>query len=238
MARKKSLITLLDNFRAECRLSTNPAQNAQVRDSQVNLLQRVQEWLWEDFDWTHLRVDRQIPVQAGQRFYDPPADIPLDRIQSIAVRYGDIWTTLCPEITDTNYIVYDSDLDQRGWPVQRWKIHENEMVELWPIPDSNGDPVSTEGMLRFRGIRNLSPLVNDDDLCDLDARLIVLYAAAEFLAGAKAPDAQVKKTTADRLYSKLRGNLMPDKTFKMFGRSEKRTRLLKGMPTVYYRTVI
>jgi hypothetical protein len=239
MARGKSLVYLLDQLRSECRLSTNPAQNTQLRDSQVNILQRVQDWLWEDYDWAHLRVDRTIALQAGQRYYDTPEDIQIDKILSIAVRFNSIWTTLCPSITDVDYIVWDSDMGQRGWPVQKWRITEDQMIEIWPIPDSNGNqpPDLLEGTLRVRGIKNLSPLVNDDDVCDLDSRLLVLYAASELLTSTNAPDAKIKKAMADRLYMKLRGGMMPKRKFTPFGKGEKRGIPLRGMPTVYYRVV-
>lgn len=78
--RGTTLVHLLDLYRAECRLSSNPAHNAQARDAQVNHIQRTQEWLWDDFDWPFLRVERYLDLQQGQRFYAPPEDIHLERI--------------------------------------------------------------------------------------------------------------------------------------------------------------
>ena len=69
MSRGTTLVKLLDDLRAECRISLNPAHNRQQRDVQVKMLQRKQEWLWNDFAWPHLRVERFIDLQAG----DAPA---------------------------------------------------------------------------------------------------------------------------------------------------------------------
>ena len=54
--RGKTLESILNSVRAEARLSLLPANNNQVRDSHVILIQREQERLWEDYNWPHLRV--------------------------------------------------------------------------------------------------------------------------------------------------------------------------------------
>lgn len=239
MARGQTLISLLDDLRAECRASLNPAHNVQVRDQQVKALQRTQNWLWEDFDWPHLRVQRDIPCQAGQRFYEAPTDVLIDRITHIEVRYGWKWVVLDPHIdTTANYSQWDSDLGVRSWPIRRWRIFENEQIEVWPIPDHNADTEgSLDGTLRITGIRDLHPLVADTDTCDIDGRLIVLFAASEILAGNGAKDAELKLANANKHYAKLRGKLMPRRRFKMFGRDDNARNLLRGPPPVYYRVV-
>lgn len=237
MARGKTLVSLLDDLRAECRLSLNPAHNAQVRDSQIKQLRRAQEWLWEDFDWPHLLVERQVPLQAGQREYSVPEGLTIDRITKIEVRYNERWLPLTPSIDACHYAQYDSDRDERAWPAQRWRIVEDEQIEIWPIPDDNANEDTLEGMLKISGIRNLNPLIADDDTCDLDHRLIVGFAAAEILASAKAPDAQLKLTNTNKLYGKLRGKQVKERSFKMFGAADERKTRLRGPPPVYYRVV-
>lgn len=217
MARNQTLIKILNEFRAEARLSLNAAHNNQTRDSHIVLLQRKQEWLWDDFDWPHLRVDRFIDLQAGQRYYDMPTDLDVDRVQTVEVRFDQVWARVLPGIDAEHYAAYDSDLDQRQWPVQRWRITENEQVEVWPIPSENADPVSLEGRLKITGIRKLKPFVSEQDTADLDDRLIVLHAAAEYLASTGASDAQVKLDQATQRYAKLRGHLMVRRKFSMFG---------------------
>lgn len=216
MARGTTLLRLLDLYRAECRLSLNPAHNAQVRDAQVNHLQRVQDWLWSDFDWPILVVERFLSVQDGQRYYDPPSDVRVDRIVSMAVKRDDAYFPLSPGIDDCHYAAYDSEKDERQWPPRRWKISEQEQIEIWPIPDANYDPVSQEGRIKVRGVRNLNRLVDDADRADLDDRLIVLFAAAEQLASTGAKDAQLKQSQALAHYGKLRGAQTPRKKFSMF----------------------
>lgn len=236
MARNKTLGGLLDAFRAECRLSSNPAHNNQVREQQINLLRRTQERLWDDFDWPHLRVERFIDVQAGQRYYDTPDDVAIDRIEKLEVRYGDEWLPLTPGVEALQYAMWDSDIDERSWPVERWDIYEGEQVELWPVPSLTRTAPALEGRIRVTGIRNLRPLVADSDRADLDDRLIVLYAAGEHLAADGARDAQLKLQQAQQRYSALKGNLTPVRRFRMYGATRPENRPLRGPPRVHYRT--
>lgn len=220
MARRTTLVKLLDQLRAEARLSLNPAHNTQVRESHVNLIQRVQERLWDDFTWPHLRVERSVALQIGQRFYDPPADMLIDNIEKIEIFDGGGWRALEAGIGGAEYTTYNSDLNERAYPPRRWKIHEDEDIEIWPISDQNGDAATLEGYIKFTGIRNLRPLVADTDRADLDDRMIVLYGAAELLAASGAKDAKIKLDMADRIYTRLRSGLTPRKRFRMFGIGE------------------
>lgn len=229
MARGKTLTKLLDEFRAEVRLSLNPAHNVQVRDSQVNLLQRTQEVLWEDFDWPHLRVEKQYPAAIGQRTYDWGADFDIDRIENVFFKTGGEWIKLHPGIDQRHYALHDSDLDQRAYPVTRWKIAEDEQVEVWPISDQAGDADTLEGYFKVIGIRRLATFIADSDRADLDDRLITLFAAAETLGASGAKDAGAKLAAANRRFGKLRGHLTPRRKFSMFGigdRAERRRNII------------
>lgn len=236
MARNTTLVKLLDLYRAECRISFNPAHNAQDRDRQVIHLQRVQEWLWEDFDWPLLRVFRTLPVQAGQRYYELPDDIHIDRISKIEIFHDEAYCPLRPGIDASHMTAYNSDRDERQWPPQRWQITEDEQLEVWPIPDSNADPVSLDGTLRITAIKNLPPLVADDDRAALDDRLIVLYAAAEYLASKGDKSANLKLEQAKARYGKLRGAQMPRRVFDMFGVNSQQRPVERVPLAVYNKT--
>ena len=217
--RGKTLGSLVEDLRAETRRSLNPAHNSQVRDTQVKTLQHVQEWLWQDFTWPHLRVQRDIPLQAGQRYYDMPEDLDIDRIEKVEVRYNGMWMRLEVGVSASQYFQYDSDLLVRAWPVTNWQIYEDEQVEVWPIPDTDMDAATLEGTLRFTGIKKLSPLVDDSDRADLDSRLIILYAAADILTAQGSKDGQLKLSQANKIYARLRSGLTPKCSFRMFGES-------------------
>ncbi len=87
---------------------------------------------------------------------------------------------------------------------------EDDRIELWPVPDQDARTgVGDDGSIKVVGIRNLRPFRDETDVCDLDDRLIVLYAAAELLAAAGAKDAQLKLQQAAARYAKLKGDLTP-----------------------------
>ncbi len=213
MARKKTLVNLLDGLRAACRMSLNAAHNSQHRDAQIKMLQEKQEFFWGDFAWPHLRVDRFINVQAGQRYYDMPADLDIDRISHIEVRFGQAYNRLRWGIDAPQYAAFDSELDQRSDPIQRCKITEDEQLEVWPIAQTDFDATTLEGRMKITGIRTLLPLVADSDRADLDDQLLILSCAGDYLAASGAKDAQLKIDQANRLYLKLKGRLMPRKRF-------------------------
>lgn len=217
MARGTTLGKLIDDLRAETRKSLNPAHNVQVRETQVKLLQRVQERLWDEFAWPHLRIERQVPAQAGQRFYETPADMAVDRIEAIELFSDGGWQALQAGIGGEHYASWNSDLDQRSWPPRRWKIAESEDIEIWPVADINANPTTRDGYLRFIGIRNLRPLVDDNDTAELDDQIIVLYAAAEMLAAEGSKDAKLKLDQANAIYARKRSGLTPRRTYRMFG---------------------
>lgn len=232
MARGKTLLSLLRSFRAEAKLSSNTAHNKGARENQVHLLQRTQEMLWEKEDWPHLGVTRYIDPQAGQRYYSPPDDLGIDQIRCIEVRYGEDWIPLHYGVRAAQYSAWDSDLDQRSYPVENWEIHEGEMIEIWPIPENNVDLSTLDGRLRLWGVRQLRPLVEDDDVADLDDRLITLYAAAEYMDGAEGAK---KMQLAMRRERDLLGNSSKVKTFSMIPGEDEPARRLQGPPRVHYR---
>jgi len=238
MARGKTLQSLLDDLRVEAGISLSAATNAGARPAQVALLQKTQNDLWEDYDWPHMTVTRYLEPAAGQRYYSPPSDMPLDRVIDMEVRYGEQWIPVHEGIEAAQYAAYDSDLGQRGWPIERWARYENDQIELWPVPDSNYDSVTLEGWIRVRGVKTLRAFVDDSDVCDIDGRLIVLFAAATIKASGEKKDAELALRRANALYSRLRGQQTVRRTYSLkVGGGEPRGRKLRGPPTVYYRTV-
>jgi hypothetical protein len=245
MARGTTLVKLLDDLRAECRISLNPAHNRQNRDVQVKALQRKQEWFWNDFAWPHLRVDRFLDLAAGQRYYDLGSvrnaqgvltgDLDITRITKIESRWASVYEPLRWGIDADAYGAYDSDLNLQAWPVQRVQITEDEQLEVWPVPNQDYDSVSLDGRLKITGIRQLKPFVADTDRADIDGQLLVLHCAAEYLASTGAKDAQLKLDQANALYLKLRGQLMPRRVHKMFGVNSDDCRR-RGRPVAVYKS--
>jgi len=217
MARNVTLGELIDDVRAEAGHSLQANLGTAMRDVLIKILQRQQRRLWEDYYWTFLRVQRDVPVQAGQRYYSFPADLSLERLEKVEFKWDDRWHKLEYGIGPTQYDQYDSDRDVRSWPIYRWQEQENDQLEVWPIPSQNGSAVPLTGVIRYTGIRKLRPLVAESDRADLDDTMLVLYSAAEILAREKAADASVKLQMAESHYMRLRGRNSKRDVFSLSG---------------------
>lgn len=245
--RGKTLGECLTGLRAELRLSLNPAHNVQVRDTHIAILQRTQEWLWENYSWPHMRVERYLQPQIGQRFYDPAGckkidqstgllvaagDVKIDRIDYMKLRDGDIWAPMSPGIPVEVFNHYDSDAGETAWPIKRWQIAEGDNVEFWPVPDQDGDLTTLENMVRFVGTKSLGAFTDDAHTADLDDQAIILFAAAKLAPSKEKKDyiAQGQQRMQD-----IRANANIKRRVRLFG-EPRETRLLRGPPTVYYRT--
>jgi hypothetical protein len=217
MARNVSLGELIDDVRAEAGHSLQANLGVAMRDVLIKVLQRQQRRLWEDHDWTFLRVHRDIAVQNGQRYYNIPADLTFERIEKLEFKYGDRWIPMSYGISAANYDQYDSDRGVRGFPVERWQEYENGQIEVWPVPSQNGTASPVANVVRIHGIRKLRPLVAESDVADLDDTLLVLYSAAEILAREKGADASLKLQMAEKHYARLKGRNSKSETFSLAG---------------------
>jgi hypothetical protein len=237
--RGETLGQLLSELRAECGYSQNAAHGINNRDSLVQVIKRTQRRLWSSWDWMHMRVSRDIPLMAGQRYYNVPVDLYYERIDDDGgeVMFGGMWMPLCFGINERDYSIFDPRIDSRSWPIQKWDVAEDPadsggtvdgrgMIEVWPLPSDSGVVGGNlEGNLRLSGVRNLNPLNVDADRCDLDSDLIVLYAAAEILARDRKDDAQAKLQMAQQIFMQLRGSADKKRTFKLGGDTDEHKKI-------------
>jgi hypothetical protein len=117
-------------------------------DEQENLkvvLQRVQEQLYDDYEWPHLKIRRTLQLNAGQRYYDLPSDLNFDRIKDIKLKYSGQYFNIERGIEITDYSTYDSNasVPARSNPAMKWDIVNtgsngtDDQIEVWPIPSDN-----------------------------------------------------------------------------------------------------
>lgn len=208
MARGTTLEELVTMLRAEVGASLSQAQGQNVNAAFEYNLRQMQEFLYQDFAWPHLRVIRDKTLQAGQRYYSYPEDLSFDRLEGATFRETGTtrsWRKVEYGITDACFNTFDSDLagddpGQRDAIVRRWQTYENNQLEVWPVPSENG------GILRLRGMKALARLTAAQDRADLDDQLIVLFTAAQYLERQKLPNARSKAQLAQALYDRLKGN--------------------------------
>ena len=209
MSRNTTLQVLLDDLRAEAGHSVQANLGKATESMMLTLLNRVQRRLWEDFSWPFLHTTKEITMQAGQRYYDVPAGITLERIESAKFKWGNMWSKVEYGIDPAHYNQWDSDRDIRSWPIQRYNAYGDVagQIEVWPVPSNNGNATTREGTLRLDGVKNLNPLTAKTHTADLDDQLIILFAAAELLARQKSADAQMKMGQAQSHYIRVKGRL-------------------------------
>jgi hypothetical protein len=202
MARGKQLSELIAHLRAETGRTQSVSTGISEIDNLKVVLKRIQETLYEQYEWPHLRVERSIQLNAGQRYYDMPEDINFDRIHTIKYKYSNVYINLERGISFDEYSIFDSNENETSSPAQKWDIRFidiREQVEIWPIPNATNT-------VHFIGTKTLTPLIQESDRADLDDNLIVLYAAAEILARQESPDAQSKLEQANNHLLVLRRN--------------------------------
>lgn len=204
MARGTQLIQLVEMLKAEAGHSTRVNVGVDKLPEIKQILRRTQETLYDESDWPFLRVAPYKDLAAGQRYYDFPADLDLERVEQAAVWYSGTPKPIIRGIGFDEYAQYDSENDERADPVLKWDVRwtgSAEQIEVWPIPSSD------DQQLQFIGIRPLRALVSDSDVADLDDQLIVLYAAAELLARQGSKDAQAKLGAAQARFARLKGRV-------------------------------
>jgi hypothetical protein len=202
------------DLRAETGQSMNIAQGVQAQQNQDYQLARQQEELYLAYEWPHLQTYVDIPVSSGQQLYDYPVTMPFDLVNQI------LWAQT--GTTNWKYLrfgihAYDvrPTQNQSGTPI-RWgnyltvdptgvtPVNPVGQIMLLPIPN-------VDGTLRVTGQAPLPPLIADTDLCIIDSKAIVLYAAVEILATQKAEVAQLKLQKAQQYVKRLRAQQGADK---------------------------
>jgi hypothetical protein len=213
MARGTQLSALVDALRAEIGASTNVSMGVNTLPSLKQLLNRVQQQLWESFDWPFAFIERDEPMLNGQRYYAFDNDIDFGRISSAHIRYSSSWRPLDYGIGTEEYNSSDPGEGEKEDPPTRWRHYEGNQFEVWPMPSSD------ECVLRFKAIKKCPQMVNDNDVALLDDNLIVLTAAAELLARSKSDDANAKANAAAQLLQKLKGQGIKNDVFTLGGGS-------------------
>lgn len=209
MARGTTLQELVRMVREEAGHSTSAALGQNTLEGLKNKIRRQQEILWLEHEWPHLRVEREITLEAGSRYYNFPADLSANhRIDEAHVFHDDEWIPLRHGITLAHYNHLNPDANERQDPVEAWELHEGEQIEVWPLPETNGVRVL------LRGTRNLRPLIADADTADLDDRMLALFVAGEITAKQNQRDAEALLTMARNLFARLKSVNSKNRVFR------------------------
>lgn len=178
MALGVSFGTIINNIREESGISTVNTSNVDHLTKIKRKLKRHYTSLLDEYDWKHLDLkigEASVQMVAGQRYYDFPSNVNVNKITAAWFYWGNQWLQLEEGITPPDYNAKDSDLNERSDPGSRWAWRDESQFEVWPLP------ASAEGKVSFEGQRAAQEYVEDDDLCDLDDVMLQLYVSAELL---------------------------------------------------------
>lgn len=195
---------VIQAFRAEVRQSSQVNVGADSLPHVMQLIVRTQRMLYAKYDWSFLRPPMQtIALSAGQRYYDCPAELNIDRIERAVLKLGQNLIRMDRGIQFEDYAIWDSDDGVRSSPTLKYDFRwtgTSLQVEAFPIP---ADSLNS---MWFKCMRPLRQLVDMSDPLDLDDDLVVLFAAAEELAAQKAADAPIKMKAAMAHLASLQKN--------------------------------
>lgn len=227
--RYMTLTEMLDELRAEARISQNVAHGVHLADAHSKRLRRVQEELYLAYDWPHLNTRADKAVGTNVRFAEYPALFTFEGITHAEVREDERWCRLTYGIEAEHYNTHDEG--EQAYPIRRWQNYlspdaetiNSNMFEVWPTPDR-------DVTFRFHGRRKLFPLTEGAHKSSIDGPLIVLHAAAEILAAQKGEDASLKLQKAQdrQRLLKLRQKSHGSRPMNLAGRSNQ-SRLRPGL---------
>lgn len=199
MARGTSLYELRQMLKAELRLAMQGGNAVDVAFNYLLWNTQVQFATENDWDFLILKAD----VAASSRYPTLPTTINFDRPVKVEVSWGDLWRPITAGIGAQEYnAVNEGDAQD---PIQRWALSTGGLFEVWPVP------VEVQ-VIRFTGQKALTSWRDangnwvDKATCELDDRLLVLFAAADEALRTKKPDAAAKLELARRRFVSLRSN--------------------------------
>lgn len=201
MARGNTLTAMIAMLRHEIGASADPSKGLSAKDALVESINAEYSRLYEDYNWPFLNHHANINTQAGSRYYNVPETIDAERITGLSIKYQDRWQPIIRGISLDNYNRYDPEDDERSDPVMAWDIYGANQIELWPLPNTNNLVV------RVDGIKKIDRLISGEDICLLDDKLIVFYAAAEILRAKKKQDADEKLLKANKHYKTVKARI-------------------------------
>ena len=201
MLNTATLAQLVISVRAEAGHSLSAAQGQNTIDTIKALIARTQIELWTAYQWPTLRTRSDTPMAAGQYLYAFPAGASYEQVREAwtSQNHSVNWTPVNYGIEE-NMIAPGGGNSQSGDMPQFWRVSGDTQFRVFPTP------VSANYTLRFVIQRALTPLLADTDVSTLDATAISLFTAAELLARAKAEDAAMKLTKAQKYTLALMGN--------------------------------
>lgn len=179
-----SFAELIDDLRTQIGRSEEPGHGISDLPQLKRAINSQYQMLYSEYDWPHIsREFARLQMAAGQRYYDLPEGLDFANVDSVTAWWNGTPHVIERGIGIDEYAEFDPEQDERNDPPLRYDIKFVEaptnatMLEVWPVP------ATAEAALQIRGAYSLPKLVNDSDICLLDAEAVILRAAAFLLDG-------------------------------------------------------
>lgn len=233
MALRTTLDEIVEMARSEAKLSTNTSRGVDHLDHIRQLVRSAYNSLLDEFDWKHLNLKREDSFKqmaAGQRYYDWPTNLNVNKIAKVWFLWGNTWGEICEGITYEQYNNKNSENDERSDPVDRWSWYGHLQFEVWPIP------VGATGRVGFQGQKKGELLTNGGSRADLDDIMLSQYVGGELLAENGDEDgAKLKLSKANRRRGTMISSSAVSSRFVMGGTDPKMAGGHRGIQINYIR---
>ena len=187
-----ALSKLREEVQLEAGLSTQSGSNT-FSVSRINqMLNRMERSLSREYEWPLRHSEQSITVPADAQYVVMPTNFDRTMIEDVSVRYGQDWQPVSYGISAKERSIYSGT--QRAVPICRYEFNADRPseMEVWPV-GSTSQTLLISGQLQFGAMED------DDDLCVLDADVLVLRCAAEILGRDNQADAQLKLEAAGQV---------------------------------------
>ncbi len=209
-----TLTNIVTNVRHEIGAAPGTSQGIANIPSIKYLCSRIQDQLYDSFNWPHLIHEYDDSLVAGTRYYNFLPNLNRDRVLEAWVNFSSCWRPLEYGFDSMLYNSGFPETTYRSDPVQAWRFHNDTQYEVWPTPAS-------AQTMRWRFVSKLTAFTADSDVSCIDSNLIALFVAAELLTRMKSADAEMKTGQAQAYLQKIKSQMMPAKTFVYGGEPKK-----------------
>jgi hypothetical protein len=166
-----------------------------------SFLRSAQEQLYWQFEWADLRATQERLTGAQQAFYDYPDDCNVERVVSVSIQHGGIWSELEEGIS----------LEQRSLPLSSWpgRYERFAQLELFPVP-------AEQMGMRIEYVKALAPFSSANDRTSILSEAVFLMALVLAKNHYNQKDAGIYQAQLDALLARLKAK---HRTQSVWGRS-------------------
>ncbi len=155
--------------------------------------------LFDLYDVRGRNQDFFFTTNQSQEWYDIPSGLDVDKIDSMAVKFSNIYIPMTEFIT----IDHESVAEIQNYP-QRYDVRYNSstaktQIKVWPQPNASYT-------VKIRGYIDKAELIQDADIAYVDATMLKKYATAHTKKHLNRPDADAAMQSLNARIRQVKAN--------------------------------